>query len=68
MAEALRRCVPMHGRPFVYRLVAPTYGAQRLTVTTKPGPDGAEARVRDGAGSLTATGVVAATATLPAAQ
>lgn len=69
MGEALRRCgVPIHDRTFAYRLVAPTYGAQRLTVTTKSGPDGVEARVRDGAGSITATGTAAATPTLPDAQ
>ncbi len=44
------------------QLVAPTFGAQRLTVAARPGPDGAEARVRDGTGTVTATSTLIATA------
>jgi 3-methylfumaryl-CoA hydratase len=56
MGECLRRSgVPMVGTEFAYRLVAPTYGAQRLQVTSRPGEGGSVAQARDGAGLLTAT-------------
>jgi 3-methylfumaryl-CoA hydratase len=56
MGEAVRRSgVPLLGREFAYRLVAPTYGAQRLTVTTRGGAAGVvEASVQDGSGVRTA--------------
>jgi hypothetical protein len=48
MGELIRRSgVPTVGKQFSYRLVAPTFGAQRLTVTaTAEGPD-FSAQVRD---------------------
>ncbi|MFC8502615.1 mesaconyl-C4 CoA hydratase [Pedococcus sp. NPDC057267] len=57
MGEAVRRSgVPVLGREFAYRLVAPTYGAQPLTVTTGDGAPGVvEASVHDGSGVRTAT-------------
>ncbi|GAB3449428.1 MaoC family dehydratase N-terminal domain-containing protein [Phycicoccus ginsengisoli] len=57
MGEAMRRCgVPLLGRQFAYRLIAPTYGAQQLTATTRDGAAGlVEASVHDGAGVRTAT-------------
>jgi 3-methylfumaryl-CoA hydratase len=57
MGEAVRRSgVPVLGREFAYRLVAPTYGAQPLTVTTRDGAPGVvEASVHDGSGVRTAT-------------
>jgi 3-methylfumaryl-CoA hydratase len=60
MGELLRRSgTPLVNRTFSYRLTAPTYGAQRLTVTGRGHPETnrelVEARVRDGAGQLTAT-------------
>jgi 3-methylfumaryl-CoA hydratase len=68
MAETMRRSgVPMRDRTFAYRLVAPTYGAQRLTVTARHHPDGADAQVRDGAGSVTATSTLTAAHTHPPA-
>lgn len=69
MGEALRRSgVPVLGRVFAYRLLAPTYGAQRLTVTAVGDAETAEARVRDGSGAVTATATVAGAAALPAAH
>lgn len=60
MGEAMRRSgVPVLGRTFAYRLLAPTYGAQRLTVTTAPRGDAVDAWVRDGSGVVTATATVA---------
>jgi 3-methylfumaryl-CoA hydratase len=59
MGECLRRSgAAMVGAEFAYRLVAPTYGAQRLQVTSRPGEDGTVAEVRDGTGRLTATAVL----------
>lgn len=56
MGECMRRSgIPMVGVEFAYRLVAPTHGAQRLRVTSRPGDGGTVAEVRDGAGRLTAT-------------
>jgi len=56
MGECLRRSgFPMLGQQFAYRLVAPTYGAQRLAVSFRMEGRGHSARVRDGAGRTTAT-------------
>jgi len=56
MGECLRRAgAPMIGSEFAYRLVAPTYGEQRLQVTARPREGGMTAQVRDGAGRRTAT-------------
>lgn len=56
MGECLRRSgAPMVGAEFAYRLVAPTYGPQRLRVTARPGEGGTVMEVRDGAGRLTGT-------------
>lgn len=55
MAELLRRSgVHFTGHEFAYRLLAPTFGAQRLRVTDGPDPR-AEVVVHDGSGGLTAT-------------
>lgn len=60
MGEAMRRAgVRLLGRTFDYRLLAPTYGAQRLTVTTAPRAETVvEAWVRDGSGTVTAIATV----------
>lgn len=67
MGELFRRSgVRSAGQEFAYRLVAPMFGEQRLTVLPGPadgladGPaDGpASAQVRDGAGRVTATSVL----------
>jgi 3-methylfumaryl-CoA hydratase len=56
MGECLRRAgAPVVQSEFAYRLVAPTYGEQRLRVTAQPGEGGLTAQVRDGAGRRTAT-------------
>jgi 3-methylfumaryl-CoA hydratase len=57
MGEVLRRAgVPLLGRELRYRLLAPTYGSQRLTASFA-GPAGAERlQVRDGRQRLTAEG------------
>jgi 3-methylfumaryl-CoA hydratase len=57
MGEVLRRAgVPLLGREMRYRLLAPTYGSQRLTASFA-GPAGAERlQVRDGRQRLTAEG------------
>lgn len=69
MGEAMRRSgVQLLGRVFSYRLLAPTYGAQRLTVTTRPGAEGVQAWVRDGSGAVTASAAVSETGALPAAE
>jgi len=58
MGELMRRSgVPMAGHEFAYRLVAPAFGAQRLTVTAPDGP-GSSAEVRDAANRLTATSML----------
>lgn len=63
MGEVMRRSgTPAVGRPFAYRLVAPTFGAQRLTVTARAVRDGLDAQVCD------ATGTRTATSTLPAGR
>lgn len=57
MGECMRRSgVSLLGKQFSYRLVAPTYGSQRLTAT-QSADDSAilAAHVRDGRGLLTAT-------------
>jgi 3-methylfumaryl-CoA hydratase len=59
MGELMRRSgVPLVGQEFAYRLVAPTFGAQRLTVTPDPEEAAGSARVQDGTGRITATGTV----------
>ena len=59
MGEAMRRSgTPLVDRTFSYRLVAPTYGAQRLTVAAagaRTGEELLEAQVLDGSGIVTAT-------------
>jgi 3-methylfumaryl-CoA hydratase len=56
MGECLRRSgTPMVGRQFSYRLLAPTYGTQRLRVTAWPDQQGQAAQVLDGRGRRTAT-------------
>lgn len=56
MGECLRRSgVSMIDKQFAYRLVAPTYGAQRLAVSFSMDGSGHTARVLDGAGRTTAT-------------
>lgn len=56
MGECLRRAgAPVIGSTFAYRLVAPTFGEQQLSVTAAAGDDGWSARVQDGAGRTTAT-------------
>ena len=60
IGELMRRSgVPLLGRQFEYRLVAPTFGVQRLTACLQGEPD-VRADVRDAAGRLTATGAVTA--------
>lgn len=59
MGECLRRSgAPMTGRQFAYRLLAPTFGAQRLRVTAHAGPAGLAAHVWDAAGVRTATSIL----------
>jgi len=56
MGEAMRRSgAPMLGREFAYRLVAPTFGVQRLAATAWRQESGVAAQVRDQAGTVTAT-------------
>jgi 3-methylfumaryl-CoA hydratase len=56
MGELIRRSgVPTLGTRFSYRLVAPTFGAQRLTVTAAAEGSGVCAQVHDGSGRVTAT-------------
>lgn len=56
MGQAMRRSgVPMLGRQFAYRLVAPTFGVQRLAATAWRQEGGVAAQVRDQAGTITAT-------------
>ena len=56
MGECLRRAgLPVLGSTFAYRLVAPTFGEQRLAVTAAATDDGWSALVQDGAGRTTAT-------------
>jgi 3-methylfumaryl-CoA hydratase len=61
MGEALRHSGEnLTGREFAYRLVAPTYGTQRLTVPVVPAENGAlGAEVRDAAGRVTARSTLA---------
>jgi 3-methylfumaryl-CoA hydratase len=55
MAERLRReGFSLLGRQFSYRLLAPTYGPQRLRVTHRSTDDGVDAAVHDGSGVQTA--------------
>jgi 3-methylfumaryl-CoA hydratase len=59
MGECLRRAgEPMIGRRFTYRLIAPTYGSQRLAVSAWPDGGDMAAHVRDGGGRRTATAVL----------
>lgn len=59
MGEAMRRAgTRLLDRTFSYRLVAPTYGSQRLSVLAAEGTSGddmVEVQVRDGSGVVTAT-------------
>jgi 3-methylfumaryl-CoA hydratase len=56
MGECLRRSgVRLQGTVFAYRLVAPTFGAQRLTVTSQVVDGQRSARVQDRQGRTTAT-------------
>jgi 3-methylfumaryl-CoA hydratase len=56
MGELIRRGgASMRGQEFAYRLVAPTFGAQRLTITTDTHRLGVTAQVRDQGGRITAT-------------
>ncbi|WP_248962474.1 FAS1-like dehydratase domain-containing protein [Sphaerisporangium perillae] len=56
MGELIRRSgVPLVGQEFAYRLVAPAFGEQRLTVAPDPDETCVSAQVRDGAGRVTAT-------------
>ena len=59
MGECLRRSgAPLVGSEFAYRLLAPTFGSQRLRVTSRPEGTGLAADVRDGAGTRTASAVL----------
>ncbi|MGH3378667.1 MAG: CoA transferase [Actinoallomurus sp.] len=59
MGELLRRSGALTpSATFSYRLVAPAFGAQRLTVSPGGEGPGASARVRDSAGRTTATSTV----------
>jgi 3-methylfumaryl-CoA hydratase len=56
MGEVFRRSgAPLVGSTFSYRLVAPTFGDQRLTVTSYVVDGMRSARVQDGDGRVTAT-------------
>ncbi|MCW2676316.1 MAG: 3-methylfumaryl-CoA hydratase [Modestobacter sp.] len=56
MGECFRRAgISMLGTTFAYRLVAPTFGAQQLTVTSRVADGERSARVQDGQGRTTAT-------------
>ncbi|MEV1173771.1 mesaconyl-C4 CoA hydratase [Nonomuraea sp. NPDC049784] len=56
MGELIRRSgVPLIRHEFAYRLVAPTFGEQRLTVAPNPEATCVSAQVRDGEGRITAT-------------
>ncbi|HKC28828.1 MAG TPA: hypothetical protein VKB75_12525 [Jatrophihabitans sp.] len=56
MAELLRRSgQDLQGATFSYRLVAPTFGAQTLTISADIDRTPAEVRVQDGAARLTAS-------------
>ena len=56
MGECLRRAeVAMVNQEFAYRLVAPTYGEQRLVINSYVEGKGFVARVQDGVGRVTAT-------------
>jgi 3-methylfumaryl-CoA hydratase len=67
MGEAFRRSgAPLTGSTFSYRLVAPTFGDQRLTVTSYAEKGGRSARVQDGEGKLTASATLELAAGEPA--
>jgi 3-methylfumaryl-CoA hydratase len=56
MAERLRRSgISLLRKEFGYRLLAPTFGSQRLTVTHRHAGEAVEASVHDATGVLTAT-------------
>jgi 3-methylfumaryl-CoA hydratase len=56
MAELLRRSgVSLQGQEFAYRLLAPTFGTQRLRVASGPDPRAGVVVVRDGSGLVTAS-------------
>ncbi|MCU1606869.1 MAG: 3-methylfumaryl-CoA hydratase [Modestobacter sp.] len=59
MGECFRRSgISLVGTTFAYRLVAPTFGAQLLTVTSRVADGERSARVQDGRGRTTATATV----------
>jgi 3-methylfumaryl-CoA hydratase len=58
MGECVRRA-GLDASRFAYRLVRPTYGAQRLAAHATVRPDGVRLRVEDGSGRTTATGEAA---------
>ena len=63
MGELIRRTgTATDGKRFAYRLLAPTFGAQVLTVTLTPDGPAFAAEVRDGNGRITATGELTPTA------
>jgi 3-methylfumaryl-CoA hydratase len=63
MGECFRRSgVPLIGSTFSYRLVAPTFGEQQLTVTSYVVDGKRSARVQDGEGRVTATATTGADA------
>jgi 3-methylfumaryl-CoA hydratase len=56
MSELLRRSgQSLIGQEFAYRLVAPMFGEQRMTVAPNPEETGISTRVRDAVGRVTAT-------------
>jgi hypothetical protein len=56
MGECFRRPgISMLGTTFAYRLVAPAFGAQQLTATSRVADGERSARVQDGQGRTTAT-------------
>jgi 3-methylfumaryl-CoA hydratase len=66
MGEFLRRSgISLVGQQFAYRLVAPTFGAQVLTVSADPTDPDTAATVRDGLGAVTAISILNST---PAGQ
>jgi 3-methylfumaryl-CoA hydratase len=64
MSELIRRNgLPMLGRQFSYRLVAPVFGSQRLTVTATLNGADASAEVYDASGQVSAVGTLQAVGT-----
>ena len=59
MAEAFRRSgTPMRGKEFSYRLIAPTFGSQRMSVVRGIDDSAMTALVRDAQGLITATSAI----------